>query len=323
MRTLFIVTMLCMLLPSLATAQATDYRYGTPMQHANLTLVPVYPPKGTPTFSQQYMTFAEAAREKLIKVTELNGNTSNAQVSAVHVTNRSDKPIFLMAGEVILGGKQDRVISNNTIVAPRKKKLEVAVFCVEQGRWDGRRAEFQASGKVGHSKLRSKAMFANSQDEVWAEVADQNKKSKVAPSTGTYRATLDQKELTAASSRYVAVLLPLIAADSRAIGVVVAIDGHVKSMDVFANPSLFAKMRTQLVHAYAQTAASSDDPRQTKFDPSELGRLNQRLADAEKAPKKARPSGQAHNDYFDTPDTKTAVTRSQEGEAVHRFMSVE
>lgn len=324
-RALFALLLCLLIVPASTAAASTDYQYGKPLQHENLTLVPVYPPTGTPTYNQEYLTFAEATQEGLIKVTELNGNTSDAQVSAVHVTSKTDKPIFLMAGEVILGGKQDRIISNNTIIPPRKKKLKVDVFCVEQGRWDGKKAGFRASGKVGHSKLRSKAMFEANQGAVWGEVAEQNQKSKVAPSTGTYRATLDQKEVSKDADKYVRALLPRVKADQKAIGLVVAIDGNVKSMDVFANPNLFAKMREPLVESYALTAVSSETKSDKSVTRKDLDQLNKRVAKARKPKSKKRDkaSGEAQNAYYDTPDTKSAVTRSEDGAPVHEFMSVE
>ncbi len=322
MKTL-LLALLSIMLPLTAAAEPPNYRYGAPIVHQNLTLVPVYAPPNTPAFTEQYLTFTEAAAEGLIKVTELDGNTSSAQVAAVHVTSTTDKPIFLMAGEVILGGKQDRIISSNTIVPARARKLTVAVFCVEQGRWDGKQASFTASGKVGHSKLRSKAMFENEQSAVWSEVAEQNKKTGTSPSTGTYRATLDHKALAAASQTYVAALLPPLSADTRALGVVVAIDGQIKSMDVFANELLFAKMREPLVESYAVAAASSETKNNAKLDPAELATLNQRLADTQNAAPKPRSSGAADTAYSATPNAKSAVTTSKDGKTVHRFMTVE
>ena len=45
--------------------------------------------------------------------------TEKRAVLHTALRNRSDLPLFLMAREVIIGGKQDRIIGKNTIVAAR------------------------------------------------------------------------------------------------------------------------------------------------------------------------------------------------------------
>lgn len=77
-----------------------------------------------------------ASDEPAIEVTlaEFGGN----QVNRVLVHNKSDKPLYLMPGEIILGGDQDRTIGQELVLAPSDKPVEVEVFCVEHGRWGGK-----------------------------------------------------------------------------------------------------------------------------------------------------------------------------------------
>jgi hypothetical protein len=60
------------------------------------------------------------------------------QVNRVLVHNKSNKPLYLMPGEIILGGDQDRTIGQELVIAPSDKPVEVEVFCVEHGRWGGK-----------------------------------------------------------------------------------------------------------------------------------------------------------------------------------------
>ena len=60
-------------------------------------------------------------------------------VNSLTLANRAKLPLFLLSGEVVIGGKQDRIIGKNTVVAPRTTET-VPVFCVEHGRWSGRKA---------------------------------------------------------------------------------------------------------------------------------------------------------------------------------------
>ena len=171
LRRLFAVSAAVALLStSSAMAQSPPeprYEVGKPLVYANLTVAPLYTTAtDQPADDEEYLTLLEATKSKAIEVTELEGNTVDAQVAAVHVTNTSQKAIFLMAGEVILGGKQDRIISNTTVLEPGTTKLELAVFCVEKDRWDGRTAAFKASGKIGHSKLRGRAAYRSEERRV-------------------------------------------------------------------------------------------------------------------------------------------------------------
>ena len=68
------------------------------------------------------------------------GNQGNS-VNRVYVLNRSDRPLYLMPGEIILGGDQDRTIGEEIVIAPSQEPVEVEVFCVEHGRWGGRSPE--------------------------------------------------------------------------------------------------------------------------------------------------------------------------------------
>ena len=69
--------------------------------------------------------------------------------------------MFLLAGEVILGGKQDRIIGQNTIIAANTTQ-SVPVFCVEHGRWTEQESGtvFHSAHALAHGRLRGKAAIA-------------------------------------------------------------------------------------------------------------------------------------------------------------------
>lgn len=72
-------------------------------------------------------------------------------VNRLMVLNRSDKPLYLMPGEVILGGSQDRTIGQELVLAPNPEPVPVDVYCVEHGRWGRRGAEETAGLLVSNS----------------------------------------------------------------------------------------------------------------------------------------------------------------------------
>ena len=103
---------------------------GDPIIRGTKALIPLYPATPRAHAGTDFLTLAEAVEEKRARIVDSSSSKS------VFVVNDSDRPIFIMCGEVIFGGKQDRVITQDTVIpADRNKKFRVKVFCVEQNRW--------------------------------------------------------------------------------------------------------------------------------------------------------------------------------------------
>ncbi len=56
-------------------------------------------------------------------------------VNHLMVVNRSTKALYLMPGEIVLGGQQDRTVGDEMVIQPTTKPVPIEVFCVEHGRW--------------------------------------------------------------------------------------------------------------------------------------------------------------------------------------------
>lgn len=189
-------------------------------------------------------------KEKLVKVSEVS---KSGDVNNLRIKNKSNKPLFLLAGEVIIGGKQDRIIGK-TLVVQAGERTTVPVFCVEQGRWDGRKADFSSAESIAHLKLRSVANYG-SQGSVWTEVAKKNAARGESNSTDTYRAVATKKD--AASDYKVAIdaayakYLPMHeVAGEPLVGFAIAYNGNIVGIESFQSPSLLAKLRSKLMHSY-------------------------------------------------------------------------
>ena len=224
---------------------------GDPIVHENLAVYPVRAAVSAEV--ADYLTLDEALAKGVIEVRE----RSDASVNTVLVTNRAGMPIFLMAGEVILGGKQDRVVAKDTVVPAGKKDVEVPVFCVEPHRWEGETTAFKRSGLQASDAVRRAALVEEDQGRVWARVGEANASAEVSPETGAYRVGASESEVAKAAQAYVDALVPKLSADREAIGVVVAVDGKVVSADVYQSQALFRKLQTKLLAAHARDAATS------------------------------------------------------------------
>jgi hypothetical protein len=188
-RLLAAATAVALALPAAGHAAPADLGDGNaalaPIRHQSLSLVPIVTTVAGP--HEDYLTLDEGMAQRLVRV----GEIADGNVNALELRNRSDRPLFVMAGEVVLGGKQDRIIGKNTVIPPRTTQ-SVPVFCVEHGRWSGRRAGFRAAGALVHTKLRTKASFED-QGQVWTEVKDKNGKRRTDNATDTYRQVAAQQ----------------------------------------------------------------------------------------------------------------------------------
>src|SRR5688572_9448535 len=79
-------------------------RVGPRTTFKKLTVFPLFKPTSVPP---AYMTLAEALAEGLLRVTEVS---SSGSVPELHVINTSDRPVFILDGEELIGAKQNRVV---------------------------------------------------------------------------------------------------------------------------------------------------------------------------------------------------------------------
>ena len=222
------------------------------------------------------------------------GNFSGGrEVNRLMVVNSSDKPLYLMPGEIIIGGSQDRTIGQELVIAPTGKPIPVDVFCVEQQRWHDRDAEETvaqlAAASSGHLRetisveedadadvavngipagkfiasvgnLNKGARLAlnrsKEQGEVWNEVAKQNAKTMVAGESATFSANYADADFVSNLEPFVKTLQQPIADHENVIGVIVAVNGKVDSMDMFESTPLFKKLWPKLLKSYALDAAT-------------------------------------------------------------------
>jgi len=185
----------------------SGYRVLEPIRQGSLTVFPVVAPKSYPT--GEFLTLDEGLRSGDVVVTEY-GNVQGlirrhgtpaiqqggAQVNRLVLVNNSKRPLLLLAGEIVTGGKQDRVIGKDRIVPPESDPVDLSVFCVEPGRWVATSPQFNTSGAtyaaaggagagggivngrnpgtvMAQPSVRAKAMADKDQNQVWAEVRKQ------------------------------------------------------------------------------------------------------------------------------------------------------
>ena len=62
-------------------------------------------------------------------------------VNMLSIENLGAEEVFVQAGDIVKGGQQDRVLTISMLVPSRSGRLDIAAYCVEQGRWSARGKE--------------------------------------------------------------------------------------------------------------------------------------------------------------------------------------
>ncbi len=81
------------------------------------------------------LTLGEALRKDQVVVHE-TGN-----VEQLEIENTGSEAVFVQAGDIVKGGRQDRVLTVSLLIPPRSGRLPIGAYCVEQGRWSQRGGE--------------------------------------------------------------------------------------------------------------------------------------------------------------------------------------
>jgi hypothetical protein len=156
-----------------SSGMSTSVSLEGPYSHGNLA---IYVVGGTSDDRRAYLTLDQGLAGRTVEVREKGAGAGQdqAQVNSLEIENKSDKWLFLQAGDIVKGGKQDRTIMTDMVLPPHSKPQSIDAFCVEHGRWtpsqDG--LAFKANtGIVSGGSLKRAIQSEKNQSRVWQEVA--------------------------------------------------------------------------------------------------------------------------------------------------------
>ena len=251
------------------------YRVSGPFVHENLAVYFVHGKAGDGPVP---LTLEEALQKGAVRVHE----TSN--VNELEIENLAAEEVFVQTGDIVKGGKQDRVITSSLVLPPRSGRVPIGSFCVEQGRWTARGGEsaqqFSSSPSAVPSRKAKIAMRVASptldprldsvavrQGEVWRSVAETQSRLSAnlgapvaAPQSRTsLQLSLENEKLAEARAAYVKALAAAGEKDGDIVGFAFAVNGKVNSADVYPSNGLFRKMWQKLLMASATEAIGEKD----------------------------------------------------------------
>jgi hypothetical protein len=219
------------------------------LRQGNLTVVAVR--GGFPAAATPMATLDEMMPGGKISITETaNGGSVNTLV----LSNHGDRPVFIMAGEILAGAKQDRILQQDVILPSGGTSVQVPAFCVEHGRWREQSSAFYTEKAAAPVAVRRAAQASKNQAVVWEEVASNNAAVSVSAPTGTLSATYKSGRVVEVRKAFLDALSRLPRNFPSAAGAVVLVNGKIVGADLFGDPKLFGRLWGKLLDSYIAEA---------------------------------------------------------------------
>ncbi len=247
---------------TVSLAQDGSYRISNAYTYKNLSIFLIHGKDETK--NENIMTLQEAMERKLFRVYE------TSDVNELEVENVSKTfDVFIQSGDIVKGGKQDRILAVSIIIPARSGRISIDAFCVESGRWEKRGNEdskqFTSSNdRIITKELKLAANSARSQQEVWDKVSDaqarltRNVGGDVRGSSeSSLQLSLENGKVTASVDEYIRNLNRTINGGSDVIGYAFAVNGQINSADIYASNALFKKLWPKMLKAAATEAVAA------------------------------------------------------------------
>lgn len=243
--------------------QSSPTTVSGPYSHENLSLFLFH---GSDQIDgSRYISLKDALENKSVLVHETG---TVGQLEAENLSDTAD--IFIQAGDVLKGGRQDRTIGIDFIIPARSGRVAVPAFCVESGRWHKRRGEddmrfSDSTCSISAKAMRLAAKLAKDQGAVWDGVAEcqtalsssLEKSVHSASSPTSYQLSVEDPDLEKRKSQYAKKLRGIVKNESDAVGYAFYVSGERNSVDLYTSTKLFHKLWDKLLDVAILEAIST------------------------------------------------------------------
>ena len=219
--------------------------------------------KGKPSLEKEvrgivgnYMNLETALKYKKIAIKEIS---KEGTVNSLLFHNLSKDTILVQLGDVVKGGKQDRVIEHDALILPGEKKI-LSVYCVEHGRWDSRSdrsrsgASFQSYHSSINSDIKKSIVKEKNQSRVWSKVAEKNVLNATETSSGTYTAMSSNANYNKDMNAYLANFLADIEKDRDIVGVLAVTGDRIIGCEIYASSKLLKANIRNVLNSFISEA---------------------------------------------------------------------
>ncbi len=239
-----------------------DFSNESTYTYQNLRLIPIRAKGDFKTMVGNmgyYITLQDAISNNLVVITEVS---NSGTVNSLLVRNLSPDTLFIMSGEILIGGKQDRVVARDMLIPPNSGQVKIPVYCVEEKRWGytPKGEKFQAYYGMANEHLRNLIDHNAGQNAVWREVSNTNKKDGVYSNTDAYTAHADKPEFRRREEEYVRFFENVFNGQDDVIGVLAVTGNTIEGADLMVSNRLFMQEYRKLLYSYIDDAITYGAP---------------------------------------------------------------
>lgn len=251
-----LLLLICKVVPAQLTYQNLQVDYDSARTFKNLKIIPIrFKGPGDGRIRPEVISLSKAIQQGVVAVSE-RGTASTENVHWLRINNNSDKAVFIGSGEVILGGRQDRMITKDTVLMPSKSDQYVPVMCVEEGRWSDKEKKF-AYFNYATPQLRKILDQSTNQVVVWREILKHLDFNGINSPTLAYASRrLDKKFAPLIQEYYNYFMDWFKKPDSTVTGFVCMSGDKVIGCDVYAGTNMFYGQLEALLPGYIEEAIS-------------------------------------------------------------------
>jgi hypothetical protein len=242
--------------------------YDSSWHYKNLKIVPIRIKGGggNNTALKDLIPFSQAVQQGLVTITE-RGTTAVENVHYLRINTHTDKSVYIAGGEIVSGGRQDRMITRDTILDPSQKDQYVPVMCVEEGRWSDKEKKF-AYSQFADPHLRKVLDSTPNQVLIWNEIDRQLKAGAFKNKTDAYLSRGADKKYVLAGEEYMQFFRNKFKhSDSTIVGFVAISGDKIIGSDIFATTDLFYHQLDPLLRGYVDEILQFGSPVTMKEQP--------------------------------------------------------
>jgi hypothetical protein len=233
--------------------QLASLRVGVGVAHAGMSVFPVF---AAGAFAQalRYQTLEQAIAAGAVEVVE----QASATVPELTLRNKGDVMIFVLDGEEVIGGRQNRIVNASFLIAANST-VTLPVTCVEHGRWRDVSPRFSSGESMPHAMRLAKHQQVSAslarvsrpiadQGATWDAIAEKQATTRTRSATGAlhdiYHAQQDKLNSWEQAFPYVA----------GALGFIIGLGGQITGADLFDQPDTAEALWPKLRRSYALDA---------------------------------------------------------------------
>jgi hypothetical protein len=228
-------------------------RVGVGAAHAGMTVFPIFA-GNTASSPLRYLTLEQAIADGAVEVVE----QASATVPELTLRNKGAVMIFVLDGEEVIGGRQNRIVNASFLIAANST-VTLPVTCVEHGRWHDVSREFSSGESMPHyMRLAKHQQVSASLARTSRPIADQGATwdaiAEKQATTGTRSATGALHDIYQSQQERLSAWEQTFPYVPGALGFIIGLGGQITGADLFDQPETAEALWPKLRRSYALDA---------------------------------------------------------------------